>query len=1346
MGKAFLKNTADLLQKKHKRKQWQKIMISLSLVVALLTSCLLIHPAITMSRQATCGQEEHTHTEKCYEKKLICNKEEQSISESSETEGEESVEAHTHSDACYENVLICGKQEHTHSEACYPKEEEKKEEVAANTEEEKSEDKDVKSEDQEDKAEEKTEDTEKAEARTLKVDQADYTVEVDCPAEANIPKDAKLNVREIKTGTAEYNGYYEKAQKAVASGDETDISFARFFDISFEVDGKEIEPEAKVEVKITYDDKVEVPEKGKVKSVHFGNKTEVLDVKTNEKNGKMDEVKFDADSFSVYAIVGTIDTSIMLRKIFEDENYIITAGYTAKAEIPDDAKFIAEEITKEDDAEHFAEREAQSCEILNDKDVVVKALLNIGFYQNDVEIEPADTVQLTIQFKNENEYQEGQEFSVVHFTGEVPEVVAEGTLDENSSISCSVESFSEFTITGSDGTEYTIKEIENPTALNATVKLFNYTGEINSKKLGEKGYKFHNSNSPTVDGNDSTGSNNKPTMKNQLGSDKYPAAIINNQEISFDDLFNDTQVGGKTVAGTMKDGGGLFQKDKNGYYEYDSAKNAAYYDGERRKFVLYDGVIRPSYNNNLNDNSAGDIERGNFLPFNVLSSSSVSYKDVVKQSDGITNAYKLAGGKDASEGCTDLWFGMTVEFNFYMPKDGKINGNEMIFDFKGDDDVFVYIDDNLVLDIGGTHAAQSGSINFATGEVTDPSTSTAATLKEIFELKEKTFNDYSQHTLKFFYLERGGNISYCRLRFNMPTIPENSLTVAKNLVTDGTDNNSEITDYLKKTLTYKFRVLKADDDGNPSTELFIREGTSYTTSYGNEGIVGENGIFELKDGESATFENMASIGEFDQYVVEELLPDSTQGQYSGVEYNLGETTGNIKTDENAPEGFTGHYTDRLRVDATNVVGYSNKVDTSKLCSLNIKKEVAEGSMFPDDKTFRIQVMLGGEPLPANTQYTVGSDTKTVTEAGIIELKDGETAKILGILSGTTFEIEEVKENNYRTSYTGTISYDDNKTDINVTADGKVTGDFPLKSTVDIVVHNSDHDFTVDIPIYKQYVDNVDGNTETFTFKLTRVDENGTEDSSTSFSKKTTLTVTGDQEIDGKFIIGYENGEEGKYYYKITEIPGANKAIQYDSSYYIVGVSVSGNTANIISIKKNGQDLGESGKVAFVNKSGMNVVLKKVDTADSTKVLANARFDLYGSDYHNTDGSVNPEAKIMKQITTSTEGTAELGFLKPGTYYLVETQAPDGYNKLTEPVTFNITRDGLKVMQGSNSSEVTEPDSTGNYMLVVTNSTGIELPHTGGIGTFIYTLSGLLLMAIALMYGFVSRRRREGRLR
>ena len=418
MGKAFLKNTADLLQKKHKRKQWQKIMISLSLVVALLTSCLLIHPAITMSRQATCGQEEHTHTEKCYEKKLICNKEEQSISESSETEGEESVEAHTHSDACYENVLICGKQEHTHSEACYPKEEEKKEEVAANTEEEKSEDKDVKSEDQEDKAEEKTEDTEKAEARTLEVDQADYTVEVDCPAEANIPKDAKLKVREIKKDSDEYQDYYEKAMKAVASGDETDISFARFFDISFEVDGKEIEPEAKVEVKITYDDKVEVPEKGKVKSVHFGNKTEVLDVKTNEKNGKMDEVKFDADSFSVYAIVGTeaITADIITAA---GQTYTVTVSYTEEAKIPADAKLKLSEVAEGNEdyqkaleaiiaeaEKEFVEAadsdsEPEAFDVDSYKESLGLDVLDISIVDKEGnEVEPSAPVKVTIERKN----------------------------------------------------------------------------------------------------------------------------------------------------------------------------------------------------------------------------------------------------------------------------------------------------------------------------------------------------------------------------------------------------------------------------------------------------------------------------------------------------------------------------------------------------------------------------------------------------------------------------------------------------------------------------------------------------------------------------------------------------------------------------------------------------------------------------------------------------------------------------------------------------------------------------------------------------------------------------------
>ena len=60
---------------------------------------------------------------------------------------------------------------------------------------------------------------------------------------------------------------------------------------------------------------------------------------------------------------------------------------------------------------------------------------------------------------------------------------------------------------------------------------------------------------------------------------------------------------------------------------------------------------------------------------------------------------------------------MTMSAKFIQPKDGKIKGNNMVFEFSGDDDVWVYIDGVLVLDIGGIHNVVSGSINFADGTV-----------------------------------------------------------------------------------------------------------------------------------------------------------------------------------------------------------------------------------------------------------------------------------------------------------------------------------------------------------------------------------------------------------------------------------------------------------------------------------------------------------------------------------------------------------------------------------------------------------------------------------------------------
>lgn len=91
-----------------------------------------------------------------------------------------------------------------------------------------------------------------------------------------------------------------------------------------------------------------------------------------------------------------------------------------------------------------------------------------------------------------------------------------------------------------------------------------------------------------------------------------------------------------------------------------------------------------------------------------------------------------------------------------------VNGRNMVFEFSGDDDVWVVVDGELLLDIGGIHSISKGSINFATGEITvnSPVGKTTTTIKE---------GGFSQgdHTLEFYYLERGASDSNCKVQFNI---------------------------------------------------------------------------------------------------------------------------------------------------------------------------------------------------------------------------------------------------------------------------------------------------------------------------------------------------------------------------------------------------------------------------------------------------------------------------------------------------------------------------------------------------------------------------------------------------
>ena len=307
---------------------------------------------------------------------------------------------------------------------------------------------------------------------------------------------------------------------------------------------------------------------------------------------------------------------------------------------------------------------------------------------------------------------------------------------------------------------------------------------------------------------------------NKTLTNGYPTMAADKGSESLDYLF-----GGKPddkAVTKYKPAGGLLTLDKDGYYGFDADSQYATYDKALREFTW-------KYQS-CTDQASTPC----FAPFG---------------DDTDDNRYS---------------FGMNLDAEFYMPEGGKVNNQNMVFDFTGDDDVWVFIDDVLVLDLGGIHQALDGSINFATGKITYDKTQSygnppAATITQAFTNAGETWDStpYKTHHLSFFYLERGDGGSNCKIRFNLPVKPSKAIDIEKETL--GTIDANE---------KFQFQLF-VDDSPTPYQGKYSVYNVSTNQVVSSDAQTGDNDVITLTRGQFARVQS-DNFTDDTRYTVREL--------------------------------------------------------------------------------------------------------------------------------------------------------------------------------------------------------------------------------------------------------------------------------------------------------------------------------------------------------------------------------------------------------------------------------------------------------------------------------------------
>ena len=445
--------------------------------------------------------------------------------------------------------------------------------------------------------------------------------------------------------------------------------------------------------------------------------------------------------------------------------------------------------------------------------------------------------------------------------------------------------------------------------------------------------------------------------------------------------------------------------DKNGVitYSYDSGSDyAVYYDFDNNSFYESNQYIQ---NGTTNDSTA---PTKGFYPLN-----------------------KPGDSREA----VNMGFGTEFTIPFTLSKDGKINGQDITFNFTGDDDVWVFIDDYLVLDMGGAHRMASGTIDFAKKNVTverafTPDKSTTAawkdgatranqtsteSLKTFADIETdngKTFadimaDDSKVHTLKMFYMERGMIDSNMSVSFNFSPIPS-GLTLSKDV------NTASVNDGLKSVVETKDNFDFTVTDTDTRTEYTYEKDYDGTRT-------------EKKTTTNGVVEGLADNVYAKNFAYKDADDDGNTGLKIGTDFTITETeNSNYDTRWFVTDISTGETKDRgdglvsnfklgdATSDVTKVNYNVNFVNTPKVGTVNITKawngtvpETLKEEAFP----FKVEVDLDGaakkdEYSTYALKYTVDGNEFYTDADGNFKLKCDQIAAFEGIPTGATVKVTE----------------------------------------------------------------------------------------------------------------------------------------------------------------------------------------------------------------------------------------------------------------------------------------------------------------------------------------------------